>query len=229
MAAKKKEKEKEKKTKLVVEEVVDESTDLKGKEEEKSKEEPKEEQEEQKEETSKEQTENKEKEDGKEEEIKEIVESKVTIKQVLMIAVPTAIVVAALTGGILFYINNSKVSDNKVNKKTSTLTPQQTTTPSPTPTLERSDLTVKVLNGSGTKGVAGEAQTFLEGLGYEGVETGNASSYDFEETVVSIKKDKKEYLDMIVKDLSEKYKVSSESATLNEDSDFDVEITVGKS
>lgn len=233
MAAKKKEKEKEKKeTKLVVEEVVEEPTKTKEeiKEDEKEKEEPRDQE---VEESPEEEKQEKQKEDLKEEvkeEIKEVAESKVTIKQVLMIAIPTAIIVAALTGGILFYMNNSSVDEDKPSKKTSsTPTAQQTSTPTPAPTLKRSDLLVKVLNGSGIGGKAGDAQSFLEGLGYEDIETGNASSFDYEETVVSIKEDKEEYLDMIIKDLSEEYEVSSESGTLDEDSLFDIEITIGKS
>ena len=36
----------------------------------------------------------------------------------------------------------------------------------PTPILNRGDLTVRVLNGSGKRGAAGELAKFLEGLGY---------------------------------------------------------------
>ena len=163
-----------------------------------------------------------------EESIEKKVRQRVSIKQVLMIAIPTAVIVGALTGGILFYVSKNKASSFE-KKVTSTTTPTAASTSTPAPVLERSDLQVKVLNGSGVKGAAGVAEVFLEGLGYEDVETGNASLYDYEETEISIKEDKDEYLDMIIEDLSDEYEVATESSVLDEDSDFDVEITIGKS
>ena len=76
--------------------------------------------------------------------------------------------------------------------------------------------------------MAGEAKDFLEGLGYEDVDTGNAGAYDFEETEVAIKEGKEEYLDLLIGDLSEEYEVSEDSETLDEDSDYDAVVTVGK-
>ena len=45
----------------------------------------------------------------------------------------------------------------------------------PTPVLNRGDLTVRVLNGSGKRGAAGELAKFLEGLGYSVSITGNTN------------------------------------------------------
>jgi len=128
----------------------------------------------------------------------------------------------------LFYISRNKTITIE-NKESPTTTPAATSTPSPTPSIERSDLTVQVLNGSGVSGAAGVAKDYLEGLGYEDVETGNASLYDYEETEVSIKEDVEEYLDMIIEDLSDEYEVATDSGVLDEDGDFDVEIIIGKS
>jgi len=93
--------------------------------------------------------------------------------------------------------------------------------------LERADLTIRVLNGSGVAGTAGKAKDFLEGLGYEEVEAGNAGAYDYEETEIAIKADKEAYLDLLKEDLSEKYSLAEEVGELDEDSEFDVEIIVG--
>ena len=152
--------------------------------------------------------------------------AQISLKQVLMIAVPTAIVVATLTGGILYYLNNSGSID---------ISPSPTVEPSaspvetavPEPLFERSEITVQVLNGSGIAGYAGDAKDLLEDLGYVDVDAGNADTYDFTETVVSVKEESQDYLDMVVEDLSEVYVVSEETVTLDETSDFDVVITVG--
>ncbi len=99
--------------------------------------------------------------------------------------------------------------------------------PTPTPDLDRADLSIDVLNGSGVPGAAGDAEDFLLDLGYEEITTGNADSYDYQQTEVSIKESKDEYLQMLLTDLSSEYTVSSESAYLDEDYDYDVQIIVG--
>lgn len=219
------EKEKEKNPRrVVVEEVAEKTPEKKPKEKADEKKAPAPEKEEKKKEEKKEDTPT----TKIEESIEKKVRQRVSIKQVLVIAIPTAIVVGTLTGGILFYVSKNKASSFE-KKVTPTTTPIATPTSTPAPLLEKGDLQVKVLNGSGVKGAAGVAEAFLEGLGYEDIETGNASLYDYEETEVSIKEDKEEYLDMIIEDLSDEYEVSTESGVLDEDSDFDVEITIGKS
>jgi len=219
------EKEKEKNPRrVVVEEVAEETPEKKPKEKADEKNVPAPEKEKEKKEKKKEDTPT----SKIEESIEKKVRQRVSIKQVLMIAIPTAVIVGALTGGILFYVSKNKASSFE-KKVTSTTTPTAASTSTPAPVLERSDLQVKVLNGSGVKGAAGVAEAFLEGLGYEDIETGNASLYDYEETEISIKEDKDEYLDMIIEDLSDEYEVATESSVLDEDSDFDVEITIGKS
>lgn len=106
-----------------------------------------------------------------------------------------------------------------------------TTTPSPTASssveVKREDLKVQVLNGTGKAGVAGAAKEYLEGLDYKDVETGNADSSDFSETVISIKDAKKDFLETLKTDLAKKYKVSASTSTLSSGSDFDAVVTVG--
>lgn len=117
--------------------------------------------------------------------------------------------------------------------------PQPSPSPSPKPEpveevvvepeLDRADLKLQVLNGSGEKGVAGIAQEYLEELGYQDVDAANAEDFDYEDVQIEIKQDKEEYLPMLKEDLEEKYTVSEETATLNEDSDFDAVVIIGKS
>lgn len=152
---------------------------------------------------------------------------RVSIKQVLMIAVPTALMVAALTGGIIYYMTNVKTLE----APQATIAPTFSPIPTPeatTPGLEKDILKVQVLNGSGVKGVAGVVKDYLEGLGYKDVDTGNASSYDYDETVLQLKDDRKAYEDMLVEDLSKEYDLAKEVETLDEGSDFDAVIIAGK-
>jgi hypothetical protein len=68
-----------------------------------------------------------------------------------------------------------------------TPTPTQTPTPSPTPTpslLNKSDIKVQVLNGTGIAGQAGLVKTQLTSLGYSSITTGNASSQSNTTTLV---------------------------------------------
>ncbi|MEX1052617.1 MAG: LytR C-terminal domain-containing protein [Patescibacteria group bacterium] len=104
-------------------------------------------------------------------------------------------------------------------------------TPTPIPTTgavsSRFELNVQVLNGSGEGGVAGEAQTFLQDLGYETVVTGNGDNFNYEGVTVNIKSSRSKYLDDIVSDLEDKYTVNEETGTLGTSSGFDVTIIIG--
>ncbi|MGY2064889.1 LCP family protein [Blastococcus sp. SYSU DS0619] len=51
-------------------------------------------------------------------------------------------------------------------------------------TVDPSEVSVAVFNGSGTSGLAGQAQTDLEADGFQVVSTGNADSSDYAQTVV---------------------------------------------
>jgi len=65
-------------------------------------------------------------------------------------------------------------------------------------------------------------------LGYKDIAVGNADSFDFEKTEISIKEGKKDYLDILTNDLSDGYRVLEETKTLDEESEFDAVITIGK-
>lgn len=134
-----------------------------------------------------------------------------------------------LVAGGSFWLVSGGVS---IGRPKSTPTPtERPTTPTPeatpTPELDRKDLSLEVLNGSGAPGAAGSARDFLENLGYENIDVGNAASYDYDQTEVSVKESKKEYLQLLVNDLKDEYTVSSESAYLEEDYDYDAQIIIG--
>jgi len=158
---------------------------------------------------------------------KDALSSKISVKQVLMIAIPTALMVAALTGGIIYYMTNIKTLETPQATQAPTFSPIPTPEDT-TPVLERDILKVQVLNGSGTKGAASVVKDYLEGLGYKDIDTGNAPSYDYDETVLQLKEDRKAYEDILVGDLSKEYKIAKEVDTLDGESDFDAVVIVGK-
>lgn len=62
--------------------------------------------------------------------------------------------------------------------------------------------TIRIRNGNGTDGVCADAQEILSGMGYRNFDTGNANSFDYEETLVVYKESKnKEYADQMVEAL----------------------------
>jgi|GEM_PF-6981072 len=95
-------------------------------------------------------------------------------------------------------------------------------------TLNKETLKIEVLNGKGEMGVAKAASDLLIKKGYKNVETGNADSYDYEETIISLTPEKKNYFSELQKDLRDNYQISTEAGELKSDSDFDAVITIGK-
>lgn len=142
------------------------------------------------------------------------------------------LLVGGLTiGGILFSqkaLEGRTPSESTESTPTSIPTIVNTTDITPTPEISKKDLKISVLNGSGIAGLAGKAKTFLESLGYQVVNTGNAEAFTYETTEVSIKEDKQMFLADIVKSLSEKYTLSAKNPTLDSQSKFDIVITLGK-
>lgn len=162
-----------------------------------------------------------------------VVEEKIETEKpnYLWIVIPTALLVGALVGGLITYFSGvSKLDKDKVTPTpiaTEIPIDKETPVPSSVGELKRDTLKIQVLNGSGTSGAAGKAKTYLEELGYQDVDTGNASSSDFSEMEISIKDSSKDYLDLITSDLSKSYKVASDSKTLVTTSKYDVVITLG--
>lgn len=111
-----------------------------------------------------------------------------------------------------------------------TSTPTASNAATPTPKLEKSDLKIQVLNGSGQKGAASSLKKLLIENSYDNdIKTGNADNFKYTETVIEIKNEKKDYLTLLLDDLKNEYNISSDSAVLDESNDFDVVIIIGKS
>ncbi len=166
-------------------------------------------------------------------EIEPVIEESQEKPNYLWIIIPTTLLVGALVGGFITYFSGiASLSQTQVTPVPTvepvveTPTPKASTTPSSA--IKKEDLKIQVLNGSGVPGAAGEAKAFLEGLGYKNIEVGNAQSSNFETTEVSIKEVKKDYLDVLVKDLSEEYEVNKKTGTVPASGKFDIIITLGK-
>ncbi len=93
--------------------------------------------------------------------------------------------------------------------------------------IDKSQIKVRVLNGSGTAGVASSAKDFIESRGYKVISLGNATSYDFTQTIVKLKNSVMNIKDTLVSDLSGKYSVKVSSVPLEASDSADVEVTVG--
>jgi len=148
----------------------------------------------------------------------------------LWIIIPTALLIGALVGGLITYFSGiSKLNVEPVSspESTTSATVEPTPTASPSSTVKRDLIKLQVLNGSGVSGLAGKAKTYLEGLGYKDVQTGNASMSDLVETTISVKDEKKDMLETIISDLSKNYKVAEKTETLAKTSKYDFVITLG--
>ena len=158
-------------------------------------------------------------------------QSRVEVKQILLIALVVIIGLGLIGGGI--WVSQKALSKRKTEVSVTptpplAVEPTKTTEAAPTPGLARSELKVEVLNGSGVPGLAAKAAAYLEQVGYKEVKTANAQKYDYAETVVQIKESKKQYLEMVKQDVGKKYTIAAKTETLDEKSDFDVVIIVGK-
>ena len=96
----------------------------------------------------------------------------------------------------------------------------------PTPSLSRDEIKIKILNGTGIKGKANEYATILKEEKYSEVLTGNADSFDIENTEIQVKKNKKDAVSLIKTDLKGLLSITR-SSTLNEDEAADVVIILG--
>ncbi len=111
-------------------------------------------------------------------------------------------------------------------------TPKSTPTSSPTPTLtptpsfKKEELNIKVLNGSGVKGKAGEVKEILKNKQYGEILTDNADNFDYKITEINVKKDKIQAAYLIKNDLKD-YLSSPKIGQLADKETADVVIIIG--
>ena len=155
--------------------------------------------------------------------------SSFNFKKVFLILLVVIGGLALIGGGISVYRKaiKGKETSQPETTPTPTIVSVEEPEPTPTPAIDRGDLKMEIQNGGGLKGAAGEAARFLEDKGYQDIKTSNADSFDYEETIIKIKEDKKNYLDWLKSDLAEKYTLAAEIKTLETDSDFDAIVILG--
>ncbi|NMB56724.1 LytR C-terminal domain-containing protein [Candidatus Beckwithbacteria bacterium] len=108
-------------------------------------------------------------------------------------------------------------------------TPVPTATPTPTPTvsLDKSAITIQILNGSGTKGIAGKIQVKLENAEFENIKTGNADNFNYKLTTIDYKADYEDAVAPIINALAPTYE-AKKGDQLDESAKYDIIITIGK-
>jgi LytR cell envelope-related transcriptional attenuator len=139
---------------------------------------------------------------------------------------------AVIAGGFYLYqknLSNKGTQKEETNEAIVTETPSASPTQAPETTkLDYSKYSLQIMNGSGVPGEAGKAKDLLTDYNFKSVVTGNASSYGFEQTVISLKEG---IPDQVFTDLSKSlnstYDVKSTKEVLNDSSNFDIVVTVG--
>jgi hypothetical protein len=105
--------------------------------------------------------------------------------------------------------------------------PVVVTTPEPTPqAIDRSQYTIRILNGTKTSGLAATVSAKLKDLGYKIERTGNATSSAFVKTAIRAKSNQDALISQLIKDLSPDYSGASSSA-LKANDPSDAEIILG--
>jgi hypothetical protein len=167
--------------------------------------------------------------DEKEGEVKKKGQGFFKIFLIILTIISLLVVIA---GGIYFYqknIANKTVPANETKVTKVTETPTATPTKAPeTENLDYSKYSLQILNGSGVPGEAGKAKDLLADYDFKTVVAGNANSYDYEKTVISLKEG---VPDQVFTDLSKTldstYDIESKKEVLEDSSNYDVVITVG--
>jgi len=100
--------------------------------------------------------------------------------------------VVILIGGIIFFVSRGKDESEDLVSPTPGFDNLETFTPTPIETAEpinKEEVSIQVLNGSGISGEAGYLQGQLKTLGYDDIEVGNADDQDQEVTTVTFSKE----------------------------------------
>ncbi len=158
----------------------------------------------------------------------------VSFRLLFVLTILTALVVGFVAGGVYVYWagirsvadGSGNVQEPAVERQTQVI---PTATPLPEPEdVDLSEFKVKVLNGSGKIGEAGKVEKLLSDAGFAVKETGNAESFDFEETEISSRKNNvpRSVVSKLKETLEKTYEVKI-GEELAETSDYDILVIVG--
>lgn len=93
-------------------------------------------------------------------------------------------------------------------------------------TTKKEDLTIRILNGNGEKGVAKVVRTLLVEEGFADVKTGNAENFDYKKSYISYKPEYEDFVDEITTILEDKYTLIKDEELESSD-DYDFYIILG--
>jgi hypothetical protein len=161
---------------------------------------------------------------------KEEKKKKGSFVKVIVWTVVVLLVLGALVGGVIYYKSSFSQENQEETQPESEEMSEPTSTPEPTaaPEVSLDDYTIKVQNGSGIAGEAGNVADLLSDAGFANPDTGNAESYDFTTTVVETKASVPNSVYNSIKEaLSDQYIVEKSEQTLDDSSSYDIVITVG--
>lgn len=128
------------------------------------------------------------------------------------------IILVGIVGWVMYFSAQNPDLFSSINLGGTPPSPTPTATPvppSPTP-VDRSVVSIQVLNGSGVSGAAAATAETLEGIGYTITGTGNADNSDYETTEIYTTSDFPENMtDTLLADLTKEYGSASISGELD--------------
>ncbi len=134
------------------------------------------------------------------------------------------IVAVALIGGLFIF------QQSKKNKQTQVVTEKNTPSPTEKPKIDKKDVKIQVLNGSGIAGQARTAADALKKAGFnpDNIKTDNAKDSDHKITTVAAKEGFEGVSQEAKDSLATVFdKVEIASTNLDKDNQFDIVITTG--
>lgn len=149
----------------------------------------------------------------------------------LLILIPAALILMAFLA--VAFIKREKVltllgrGSAQVVQVGTTPTPTPEPTPTPTPVVDRSEMKVRVLNGTRKSGAAATLTEKLKGLGWQVVATGNAPDTNTPQTTVKVKGGLEEAAKVLVVDLGSDFEATT-GANLKLSDRADAEVVIGQ-
>lgn len=145
------------------------------------------------------------------------------------------VVIALLAGGAWYVLSSPEQNGeslipgsglNRPQNEVENTIPTPTATPAPVD-VDRSEIRIELLNGTGIPGEAGLVQSELEELGYENIDVGNADDQDNEGTIVTFSSElPQSFMEEFIEDLEDIY-TEVESNTTSTLEDYDIRIVAG--
>lgn len=146
----------------------------------------------------------------------------------LSLIIPALVILAVFAGVVVFKDKIlAKLTPAATKEVSTTPTPTLTPTLIPTPSLDRSQYKIRVLNGTKKTGAAGVLGDELKGLGWEILSVGNAVKQSESQTLVRVKPDLDKVAETLISDLAEDYQATV-SSNLKTSDKADAEVVIGK-